>query len=194
VVNPALPVRSVKEFLDYAKKNPGVTYGSAGAGTSMHMAGALFQVMSGAAMTHVPYKGTSEAVLAVARGDVQAMFTNLPPALPMIKDGRVRAIAYTTPARLDGLPELPNIGEAGLAGYDVSVWFGLFAPAGTPAPVVTRLAREFRAALGDAAVRDKLVAQGYLLRSMDAAEFGNFVKGENAKWGKVVRETGAKVE
>ena len=194
IVNPAVPVRTVKDFIEYARKNPGVTYSSPGAGTSTHMAGEQFQLMTGLKMTHVPYKGTSDAVLAVLRGDVQSMFSNLPPAMPMIKDGRVRAIAVTSPTRVAWLPELPTIAEEGLAGYDVSVWFGVFAPAGTPEKIVTRLADEFIAATADPGVKEKMYAQGFVLRTLRPAEFGAFVRDEISRWEKVVKASGAKVE
>jgi tripartite-type tricarboxylate transporter receptor subunit TctC len=194
IVNPAVPARTVKEFIDYARKNPGVTFSSPGAGTSTHMAGEQFQLMTGLKMTHVPYKGTSDAVLSVLRGDAQSMFSNLPPAMAMIKDGRVRAIAVTSPARVAWLPELPTIAEEGLPGYDVSVWFGVFAPAGTPEKIVERLANEFITAASDPGVKDKLFAQGFVLRTLRPAEFGAFVRNEIDRWEKVVRASGAKVE
>ena len=194
IVNPRLEVRSVSEFIAYTKKNPGVTYSSPGPGTSTHMAGELFQSMAGVKMTHVPYKGTSEAVLAVVRGDVQAMFSNLPPAMPLIKDGRARALAVTSPARVALLPELPTVSEEALPGYDVSVWFGVFAPAATPDKIVDRLANELIAASADPGVKDKLTQQGYVLRTLRPAEFGAFVKSEITKWAKVVKESGARAE
>lgn len=194
IVNPAVPARNVKEFIEFARKNPGVTYSSPGAGTSTHMAGEQFQLMTGLKMTHVPYKGTSDAVLAVLRGDVQSMFSNLPPALPMIKDGRVRALAVTTPARVAWLPNLPTVAEEGLPGYDVSVWFGVFVPAGTPQKIVDRLAHEFIAATSDPGVREKIHNQGFVVRALGPAEFGAFVRDEISKWEKVVKASGAKVE
>jgi tripartite-type tricarboxylate transporter receptor subunit TctC len=194
IVNPSLPVRSVKEFIDYARKNPGVTFSSPGPGTSTHMAGEQFQLMAGVKMTHIPYKGTSEAVLSVVRGDVQSMFSNLPPAMSMMKDGRVRAIAVTSPARVAWLPELPTIAEEGLPGYDVSVWFGVFAPAGTPEKIVERLANDFISATLDPGVKEKLFAQGFVLHTMKPAEFGTFVRDEIDRWAKVVKAAGAKAE
>lgn len=193
VVNPSLPAKSVKEFIQHARNQPGITYGSAGPGTSMHMAGELFQSLAGVKMTHVPYKGTAQAVLAVARGEIHAMFSNLPPALGMIQDGRVRALAVTTPTRVSWLPDLPTVAEGGLPGYDVSVWFGAFAPAGTTPAVVNRLAKELRAAATEPETEAKLQAQGYIVQTMEPAEFAAFVKQEVARWMKVVRETGAKV-
>lgn len=193
IVNPNVPARNVKEFIEFARKNPGVTFSSPGAGTSSHMAGEQFQLMTGLKMTHVPYKGSSDAVLGVIRGDVQAMFTNLPPALPLIKDGRVRALAVTTLHRDASLPDLPTISEAGLPGYDVAAWFGVFAPAGTPDKIVQQLSEALIAATADATVKEKLAAQGFVVRTMPPAEFGKFVQSEVAKWAKVVKASGAKV-
>lgn len=150
--------------------------------------------MAGVKMTHVPYKGTSEAVLSVVRGDVDSMFSNLPPAMPLVKDGRARAIAVTSPTRVAWLPELPTVAEEGLPGYDVSVWFGVFAPAGTPEKIVDRLANEFISATSDPGVKDKLTSQGFVLRTLKPAEFGAFVRSEIVKWDKVVKASGAKVE
>lgn len=194
IVNPSLPVRSVREFIDYVRKNPGVTFSSPGSGTSTHMAGEQFQLMANVKMTHVPYKGTSEAVLSVVRGDVQSMFSNLPPAMSMMKDGRVRAVAVTSPARVPWLPELPTVAEEGLPGYDVSVWFGVFAPAGTPQKIVDRLANDFIAATSDPGVKEKLFAQGFILHTLKPAEFGAFVRSEIDRWEKVVRASGAKAQ
>ncbi len=194
IVNPSLPVRSVREFIDYVRKNPGVTFSSPGSGTSTHMAGEQFQLMANVKMTHVPYKGTSEAVLSVVRGDVQSMFSNLPPAMSMMKDGRVRAVAVTSPARVPWLPELPTVAEEGLPGYDVSVWFGVFAPAGTPQKIVDRLASDFIAATSDPGVKEKLFAQGFILHTLKPAEFGAFVRSEIDRWEKVVRASGAKAQ
>lgn len=194
IVNPKVPARTVREFIEYVRKNPGVTFSSPGAGTSTHMAGEQFQLMANLKMTHVPYKGTSDAVLAVVRGDVESMFSNLPPAMPMVKDGRARALAVTSPTRVAWLPELPTVAEEGMPGYDVSVWFGVFAPAGTPEKVVDRLANEFASAMDDPGVKGKLTSQGFVVRTLKPAEFGTFVRSEIAKWAKVVKASGAKVE
>lgn len=194
IVNPSVPVRNVREFIDYVRKNPGVTFSSPGAGTSTHMAGEQFQLMANVKMTHVPYKGTSEAVLSVVRGDVQSMFSNLPPAMSMMKDGRVRAIAVTSPARVPWLPELPTVAEEGLPGYDVSVWFGVFASAGTPQKIVDRLANDFIAATSDPGVKEKLFAQGFILQTLKPPEFGAFVRSEIDRWEKVVRASGAQAQ
>ena len=136
----------------------------------------------------------SDAVLAVVRGDVDSMFSNLPPAMPLVKDGRARAIAVTSPTRVAWLPELPTVCEEGLPGYDVSVCFGVFAPAGTPEKIVERLANEFVSATSDPGVKEKLTSQGFVLRTLKPAEFGAFVRSEIVKWDKVVKASGVKVD
>ena len=195
IVNPQVPYKTIPELVAAAKAQPGIiTYSSNGAGTSQHMSAALFEMLTGVKMVHVPYKGSSEGVIAVTRGDVNVMFANLPPTLALIKDGRVKAIAVTTAKRLAAFPDLPTVAEAGVPGYEVSTWFALFGPAGTPEPVVQRLNREFAAALADHDIRDKLVAQGFTLNGGSPQDLGALVRSELVKWARVVKESGAKVE
>ena len=195
IVNPQVPYKSIPELVAAAKAQPGIiTYSSNGAGTSQHMSAALFEMLTGVKMVHVPYKGSSEGVIAVTRGDVNVMFANLPPTLALIKDGRVKAIAVTTGKRLAAFPDLPTVAEAGVPGYEVSTWFALFGPAGTPEPVVQRLNREFAAALADHDIRDKLVAQGFTLNGGSPQDLGALVRSELVKWARVVKESGAKAE
>src|SRR6476620_3096012 len=130
IVNPQLPYRTIPDLIAAAKAAPGtLTYSSNGSGTSQHMSAALFEMLTGVKIVHVPYKGSSEGVVAVTRGDVNVMFANLPPSLPLIKDGRVRPIAVTTAQRLPAFPDLPTVAETGVPGYEVSTWLALFAPA-----------------------------------------------------------------
>jgi tripartite-type tricarboxylate transporter receptor subunit TctC len=195
IVNPQVPYKTIPELIAAAKAQPNiVTYSSNGSGTSQHMSAALFEMLTGVKMVHVPYKGSSEGVVAVTRGDVNVMFANMPPALALIKDGRVRAIAVTTAQRLAAFPDLPTVAETGVPGYEVSTWFALFAAAGTPEPVVQRLNREFAAALADHDVADKLKAQGYTINGGSPQELGALVRTELVKWAKVVKESGAKAE
>ena len=134
VVNPALPVNSVQELIAYAKANPGkLNFASSGNGTSIHLSGELFKMMAGVQMTHVPYKGSAPALQDLVGGQVQLMFDNLPPSLPLIKAGKLRALAVTSATRAPALPDVPTVAEAGLPGFEASSWFGLLAPAGTPA-------------------------------------------------------------
>ena len=195
IVNPQLAYKTIPDLIAAAKSKPGtITYSSNGAGTSQHMSAALFEMLTGVKMVHVPYKGSSEGVIAVTRGDVNVMFANMPPSLPLIRDGRVRPIAVTTAQRLAAFPDLPTVAETGVPGYEVSTWFALFAPAATPQDIVQRLNREFAAALADADIREKLVAQGYTINGGSPQDLGNLVRAELVKWARVVKESGAKVE
>lgn len=195
IVNPQLAYKTIPDLIAAAKAKPGtITYSSNGSGTSQHMSAALFEMLTGVKMVHVPYKGSSEGVIAVTRGDVNVMFANMPPSLPLIKDGRVRPIAVTTAQRLSAFPDLPTVAETGVPGYEVSTWFALFAPAATPQEIVQRLNREFAAALADADIREKLMAQGYTINGGSPQDLGNLVRTELVKWARVVRESGAKVE
>ena len=195
IVNPQLAYRTIPELIAAAKAHPNtITYSSNGSGTSQHMSAALFEMLTGVKMVHVPYKGSSEGVVAVTRGDVNVMFANMPPALGLIKDGRVRPIAVTTAQRLAAFPDLPTVAETGVPGYEVSTWFALFAPAATPEPIVQRLNREFALALADPDLRDKLMAQGYTINGGSPQDLGNLVRAELVKWAKVVKDSGAKAD
>ena len=195
IVNPQLAYKTIPELIAAAKAKPGtITYSSNGSGTSQHMSAALFEMLTGVKMVHVPYKGSSEGVVAVTRGDVNVMFANMPPSLPLIRDGRVRPIAVTTAQRLPAFPDLPTVAETGVPGYEVSTWFALFAPAATPQEIVQRLNREFAVALADADLREKLMAQGYTINGGSPQDLGNLVRAELVKWAKVVKESGAKAE
>jgi tripartite-type tricarboxylate transporter receptor subunit TctC len=195
IASTSLPVTSVKELIALARKRPGeLTYASGGNGTSHHMGGELFGLLSGTKMTHVPYKGSPQAVGAVVSGEVALMFPNIPNAMGLAKAGKLRILGVTTPRRLSFWPELPTIAESGLPGYEVIAWFGLFAPAGTPAAVVDRMNTEANRALGTPSVRESLVAQGFEIMGGTVAEFTAFVRNEIDKWAKVVKATGAKAE
>ena len=195
IVNPQVPYKTIPELIAAARAQPNIiTYSSNGSGTSQHMSAALFEMLTGVKLVHVPYKGSSEGVVAVTRGDVNMMFANMPPALSLIRDGRVKAIAVTTAQRLAAFPELPTVAETGVPGYEVSTWFAVFAAAGTPEPVVQRLNREFAAALADADVGDKLRAQGYAINGGSPQDLGALVRTELVKWAKVVKDSGARVD
>src|SRR5512144_2335881 len=161
VVNPALPVNSVQELVAYAKANPGkLNFASSGNGTSIHLSGELFKVMAGVQMTHVPYKGSAPALQDLIGGQVQLMFDNLPPSLPQIKAGKLRALAVTTATRSPALPDLPTIAESGLPGFEASSWFGIVAPAGTPPAIVAKLNAEVAKWLASPEAQEKLLALG----------------------------------
>jgi tripartite-type tricarboxylate transporter receptor subunit TctC len=195
IVNPKLPIQSIADLVAAAKANPGsLNYSSNGSGSSQHMAAALFESLTGVKMVHVPYKGSSEGIVAVVRGDVGVMFANLPPAMPLISDNRVRPIAVTSPKRVAAYPNVPTVAEAGVPGFDVSAWFAIFVPAATPQDIVQRLNKEFGAALADADIRGKLTSQGYIIHGGSPQDLGALVRSETVKWAKVVKESGAKAE
>ena len=162
VVNPnLLPVKSVDELLQYLKANPGkVTFASAGNGTTSHLAGALFASMAGVDIVHVPYKGGAQAITDLMGGQVAMMIDVMPNTYPHVKTGRVRALAITTAARSPSAPEIPTVAESGLPGFEMSAWDAIFAPAGTPKPIIDKLSAAVRKALEDPQVKDSLLARG----------------------------------
>jgi len=195
VVNPSVPAKSVQELIAYAKANPGrLNFASSGSGTSIHLSGELFKLMAGVQMTHVPYKGSAPALQDLLGGQVQLMFDNLPPSLPQIKAGKLRALAVTTAARAPALPDVPTIAESGLPGFEASSWFGVLAPAGTPPAIVTRLNTEIAAWLATPEAREKMVAVGAVIAGGTPEDFARHIATETAKWAKVVQESGAKVD
>ena len=202
VINPAaaqrLSVNNVADFVKALKANPGkLNMASSGNGTSIHLAGELFKSMTGTFMVHLPYRGSGPALIDLMAGNVDVMFDNLPSAMPHIKSGRLKALAVTSAQRSGALPDVPTVEEAGgplLKGYDASSWFGLLAPAGTPADVVNRLQQETAKALASAAMKERLLAQGAIPSGNTPAEFARFIATETAKWARVVKVSGAKVD
>ena len=193
-VNPAVPAKTVPEFIAYAKANPGkVNLASSGAGTSIHMSGELFKMMVGVNMQHVPYRGSAPMLIDLISGQVQVTFDNMPSSLQHIREGKLRALAVTTAARSPALPDVPVVADF-VPGYEASAWFGIGVPKGTPAPIIERLNREINAGLADPKVRDKLVDLGGMLMGGTPAEFGKVVVEETEKWAKVVKFSGAKAE
>jgi tripartite-type tricarboxylate transporter receptor subunit TctC len=202
VMNPAkaqaLGVDSVADFVKALRANPGrLNMASSGNGTSIHLAGELFKSLTGTFMVHLPYRGSGPALIDLMAGNVDVMFDNLPSAMPHIKSGRLKALAVTSAQRSGALPELPTVEEAGgamLKGYEASSWFGLLAPAGTPKDVVDRLQQETAKALATPAMKERLLAQGAIPSGMTSAEFVRFIAAETAKWARVVKASGAKVD
>ena len=195
VVNPDLPVHSVKELVAYAKARPGkLSFGSGSIGSAGHLAGELFKVDAGIDIVHVPYKGAAPATQALLAGDTQLMFDNLANAMAQVKAGKLRALAVTTAQRSKLAPELPTMAEAGLPGFDISTWYGLFAPAGTPPDVVTKWNADVTAMLRTPDMRDRLLAQGAEPAPDTPAEFARFVTTEAAKYARIVKASGAKVD
>jgi tripartite-type tricarboxylate transporter receptor subunit TctC len=195
VVNPALPVNTVAELIAYAKANPGkLNFASSGNGTSIHLSGELFKVMAGVQMTHVPYKGSAPAVADLISGQVQLMFDNLPPSLPQIKAGKLRALAVTSSTRAPALPDVPTMAEAGLPGFEASSWFGVLAPAGTPPAIVAKLNAEIARWLATPEAKERLSKQGADAAGGSPEDFVKHIAAETTKWAKVVKDSGAKVD
>ena len=191
-------INSVADFIAYAKAHPGqLNMASSGNGTSIHLAGELFKSMSGTFMVHFPYKGSGPALLDLMGGSTDVMFDNLPSAMPLIKSGKLKALAVTSAQRSGALPDLPTIEQAGgptLKGYEASSWFGLLAPAGTPMDVVNRIQQEVSKSLNTPAIKEKLLAQGAIPGGNTSAEFAKFIDAEHKKWAQVVKASGAKVD
>jgi tripartite-type tricarboxylate transporter receptor subunit TctC len=195
VVHPSVPAKSVKEFIDLAKASPGkINFASSGSGTSIHMSAEMFKMLAGVDIVHVPYKGSAAALNDLLGGQVSVMFDNLPPSMPHIKSGKLRALAVTTTQRYPGLPDVPTMQEAGVAGYDAAAWFGILAPAGTPRDVVTKLNAEVNRIVMLPDVRERFDQQGAVPNPGTPEQFGAFIKSEIEKWSKVVKASGAKVE
>ncbi len=195
VVHPSVPASNVAELIALAKTRPGaLAFASAGNGTTQHLAGELFKKMAGVDMIHVPYKGNAPAVTDLVGGQVQVMFDNIPVSLQQVRAGKLRALAVTGPARSPVLPELPTLAEAGLPGYSITSWFGLYAPSGTSPQIIERLNREANKALATAQIRRRLTDQGIEPAGGTPGQFADFMRAELVKWGKIVRESGARVE
>ncbi len=191
-----LNINSVADFIKVAKASPGkLNMASSGNGTSIHLAGELFKSMSSTYLVHFPYRGSGPALLDLVGGTMDVMFDNLPSALPHIKSGKLKALAVTSSQRSAVLPDVPTVEEAGnLKSFDASSWFGLLAPAGTPADIVSRLQQESAKAMNNPAVKEKLLAQGAIPGGNTPAEFSKMIAAEIKKWAQVVKVSGAKVD
>ena len=194
-VNPSLPVNSVQELIAYGKANPGkLNFASSGNGTSIHLSGELFKVMTGVQMAHVPYKGSAPALQDLIAGQVQLMFDNLPPSLPQIKAGKLRALAVTSATRAPALPDIPTVAESGLPGFEASSWFGLLAPTGTPPAIIAKINDEVAKWLASPEGKEKLASIGANPAGGSPEDFARHIQAETAKWAKVVKASGAKVD
>jgi tripartite-type tricarboxylate transporter receptor subunit TctC len=195
VTQPSLPVQNLSEFIAYVKGKPGaLNFGSGGAGTSNHLAGELFNLVTGAKLVHVPYKGVNLAMQDVLAGNVHLVFIGIPAAAPHIKAGKLRALALVAPQRSSALPEVPTVAEAGLRDFEVTRWYGVLAPAGTPKNIVTRLNTELVKIMHSAELKDKLAATGTEPLTSTPEEFAAYIQREIAKWGDVIRRAGVKAD
>jgi len=195
VVHPSVAAKNVKELIALAKAQSGkLTYGSSGVGGAGHLAGVLFDQLAGTKMIHVPYKGGAPAIIALVSGEVNMVFATAETAVPQVKAGKIRALGVTTAKRSALLPDLPTIAEGGLPGYEANNWYGLLAPAKTPAAIVERLNREVVKVLNMPNVKEQLFRSGLDASPSTPKEFGAYIKSEMAKWSKVVKASGAKAE
>lgn len=195
VANPAQPYKSVKDLIAYAKANPGkVNFGSSGNGSSIHLSGELFKSLAKVDMQHVPYKGSAPAVTDLLGNQIGIMFDNMPSAIQHVRSGKLVPLAVTTAKRSPELPNVPTIAEAGVPGYEATSWFGMFAPAGTPAPVLAKLNAAIVKVLAQPDVKKKINEQGAEVYSETPEQFAAFIQAESVKWGKVVKESGASLD
>jgi len=193
-VNPALPVKTIPELIAYAKANPGkLSFESAGIGTASHLAGQLFNAMTGANLQHVPYRGDGPAMVDLIGGQIQVGFATMTASIGHIRSGQLRALAVTTLKRSDALPGVPTVAET-VPGFEASSWFGIAAPKGTPADVVALINRETNAGLADATIAARLTDMGGMALTGSPADFGKLITDETEKWGKVIRDAGIKAE
>jgi len=195
VANPNVPVNSVKELIASAKATPGgLNYASTGNGTSNHLSFELFKSMTGTVITHIPYKGSAPAVTDLIAGQVQVMFDNTPNVLPHVKAGKLKAIAVSSKKRSSLAPDVPTVDEAGVPGYDVTVWFGILAPAGTPREIVQRLNTEMVKIMRSPEITDRFNKSGVDVVASSPDEFSVFLKSEVARWAKVVQDANIKAD
>jgi tripartite-type tricarboxylate transporter receptor subunit TctC len=195
ITHPSVPAQNLAEFIALAKSRPGgMNFGSGGNGTSNHLAGELFNVMAGVKLVHVPYKGVNLAMNDVLAGQIQLVVIGIPAALPFIKSGRLRALAVIAPQRAPTLPEVPTVAEAGLANYEVTTWYAVLTPAGTPRPIIERLNAELVRVMHAPDLKERFAATGMEPRTSTPEELADYIRQEIAKWGKVVREAGLKAD
>jgi tripartite-type tricarboxylate transporter receptor subunit TctC len=195
VVNPNVPVKSVSELVAYSKSKPNtLNMGSAGSGTTNHLSGEMFKSMTGASMTHVPYKGSGPAMADLLGNQIQLMFDNLPGSLPQVKSGGLRALAVTGATRSPTLPDVPTMVEAGVPGYVAEVWFGVIAPKSLPKEILAKLSQEITQISQEKATVDKLAGQGATPMSSTPAEFAQRIQSDTEKWANIVRASGATVD
>ena len=195
VVHPSVPAHSVKELIAIAKAAPNrLNHGSGGGGSPAHLAAELFKSMTGTQMTHVPFKGVAPSVTAVIAGQIDLTFASVAAVLPQVKAGRLRALAVSTPGRSQIVPDLPTVAEAGVPGYDVTTWFGVFGPAALPKDIIAKLNGEVVRILALTDVRDRLFSEGAETSKLSVDEFGAFVRADAARWARVIKSAGIKAD
>ena len=194
VINNDVPAKNLKEFIELGKKTGKMTFASSGSGTSIHVSGELFKTMTGIDMEHIPYKGRATAIPDLLGGRVTMMFDNMPSSLQLVREGKLRALGVTSAQRSPAAPEIPTIAEQGLTGFEAVSWFALFAPAGTPKPIVDKLQAEVKKILATPDVGKRLAESGLDAVGSTADELAAYQRTEIAKWAKVVKDSGAKVE
>ena len=195
VVHPSVPAKTIKELIAVAKARPGkLTHASSSPGSAGHLAGEMLKIMAGIDMLTVNYKGSSPALVDLISGQVDLMFDNMPPSLPHIKSGKLRAIAVSGGERTSVLPDLPTVAESGLPGFDAGSWFGILAPAGTPGPIVNRLNAVIVKSLATPELRERMSAQGATPVGGPPEQFGRHIQAEIAKWAKVIKAANVKLE
>ncbi|MFZ0073729.1 MAG: tripartite tricarboxylate transporter substrate binding protein [Xanthobacteraceae bacterium] len=193
-VNPAVPAKTVQEFIDYAKANPGkINWASSGNGTSVHLSGEMFKMMTGVDLLHVPYRGAAPALTDLISGQVQVMFDNMPSSIEHIRAGKLRALGVTTAKRSPALPDVPTVADT-VPGYEASAWFGMGAPKGTPPEAVNKLNKAINAALADPNIQARLADLGGIVMAGTPADFGQVIVEETEKWAKVVKAAGVSIE
>jgi tripartite-type tricarboxylate transporter receptor subunit TctC len=194
-VYPGVPVKSVAELIAYAKQNPGkLRYGSPGSGTSNHLSAELFNTLAGVKLFHVPYKSSAQMTTDTIGGQVEVIFHNAPVVLPHVKSGALRGLAITSASRNPYAPELPTMSEAGVPGFEVTAWFGVLAPTGTPQPVLAKLHTDVVRTINMPDVKERFLSQAAEPIGSTPAEFAAFINAEIGKWSRVIKESGAKVE
>jgi tripartite-type tricarboxylate transporter receptor subunit TctC len=195
ITQPSLPAENLQEFIAYARSRPGaLNFGSGGAGTSNHLAGELFNIVTGTKLVHVPYKGVNLAMQDVLAGNVHLVFIGIPAAAPHIKAGKLRALALVAPQRSSALPDVPTVAEAGLRDFEMTTWYGVLAPAGTARSIVVRLNAELVKIMHSSELKERLAATGTEPLTSTPEEFAAYIKREIAKWGDVIRKSGAKAD
>jgi tripartite-type tricarboxylate transporter receptor subunit TctC len=195
IINPAIPAKTLAEFIAYAKSNPGLAYGSAGNGSPQHLAAEMLRSAAGIDIRHVPYRGSVPAMLDVIAGHIPFMIVDLQPALQQIKEGKVRVLGVTTPKRVAAAPDIPTIAEGGLAGYELVAWQGVVAPAATPRPVVDALAAQIKKLLDNPSTRERFTSIAIEpLPGSTPDSFGDYIKSEVDRWADIVRKSGAEAE